>query len=268
MTAIALTIAGSDPSGGAGIQADLKTFAAHGVFGASAITALTVQNTRGVFGVHAVPPGFVREQAEAVLDDLDVRAVKVGMLHDVPTIEAVAAVLRARSDLSVVVDPVMVAASGDALLEPSAVSALREALLPLADVVTPNAHELGILTGAGRIEDVDALESESTAALALGPGAVLAKGGRLAGSGPTSVDVLATREGATRLEAARVPIERAHGTGCTLSSAIAARLALGAALEPAVRDAKAYVTAALLRAAEAPIGSGARPLHHEPIGIA
>lgn len=258
---IALTIAGSDPSGGAGIQADLKTFAAHGVYGASVVTALTAQNTLGVTGIHGVPPGFVLAQGRAVLDDLDVAAIKVGMLGDVATIEAVESLLHAAAGVPVVLDPVMVAASGDSLLADDAAEALRARLVPLATVVTPNVHEARLLLGRDVADGDDGLRAAARALLGLGAAAALVKGGR-ARSPETSNDVLATREGETILRGDRVPIERPHGTGCTLSSAIAAHLARGAALEDAVEAAKAYVTLALGRGARARIGGGSRPLIH------
>jgi hydroxymethylpyrimidine/phosphomethylpyrimidine kinase len=205
----------------------------------------------------------VRAQADAVLDDLDVRAVKVGMLGDVATIEAVAAVLVERADLPVVLDPVMVAASGDPLLAPDAVGALRETLLPLASLATPNVHEAGLLLEAPAAADDEALADHAERLRALGPPAVLVKGGRI-GESEASVDALATGDGVTRLVAPRVAIDRPQGTGCTLSSAIAAGLALGRDLETAVREAKEYVTQALADAAGTPIGGGARPLLHRP----
>jgi hydroxymethylpyrimidine/phosphomethylpyrimidine kinase len=263
MHPIALTIAGSDPSGGAGIQADLKTFAAFGVYGASVITALTAQNTRGVSAVHGLPPELVRAQAEAVLDDLAVGAIKVGMLGDAATIEVVAGILRSRPELPVVLDPVMVAASGDPLLAEEAVGALRESLLPLATLVTPNAHEAALLLRDAPAADEDGLALQAARLRVLGPGAALVKGGRLADP-RRSVDALATRSGVELLAAPRVAIARPHGTGCTLSSSVAAGLALGMELAPAVRAAKAYVSEALERAAATPIGTGARPLVHAP----
>lgn len=258
---IALTIAGSDPSGGAGIQADLKTFAAHGVYGASVLTALTAQNTRGVTGIHGVPPEFVLAQGRAVLEDLDVAAIKVGMLGDVATIEAVDALLAEADGVPLVLDPVMVAASGDPLLADDAAEALRARLVPRATVVTPNVHEARLLLGVDHGGDDAGLRASARALLALGARAALVKGGR--GDAPdTSNDVLATPEGETLLRGDRVPIERPHGTGCTLSSAIAAGLARGVPLLQAVEEAKAYVTLALGRAARARIGRGARPLVH------
>jgi len=258
---IALTIAGSDPSGGAGIQADLKTFAAHGVYGASVVTALTAQNTRGVTGVHGVPPEFVLAQGRAVLEDLDVAAIKVGMLGDVATIEAVEALLRESSGAPIVLDPVMVAAGGDPLLTGDAVEALRSLLTPLAAVVTPNVHEARLLLGRDVPDDDDGLRSAARELVALGAAAALVKGGR-ARSPDTSNDVLATPDGEALLRGDRVPIEQPHGTGCTLSSAIAANLARGAALDDAVEAAKAHVTLALGRAVRARIGTGSSPLIH------
>ncbi|QDV06099.1 Hydroxymethylpyrimidine/phosphomethylpyrimidine kinase [Planctomycetes bacterium Poly30] len=261
MTTIALTIAGSDPSGGAGIQADLKTFAAHGVYGASVITALTAQNTTGVFGIHGVPPDFIRAQAEAVLSDLHVDCIKVGMLGDRATIEVVAEILEAHASIPVVLDPVMVTASGDLLLASDAVDTLLQRLLPLARLITPNVHEAGLLLGEPPADSLGAMERQALALRDLGAHAVLLKGGRR-GDVSTSTDVLCTADAAEWLEAPRVAIERPHGTGCTLSSAIAAQLALGRALRDAVLEGKRYVTAALERASRVSIGHGSRPLIH------
>lgn len=263
--AIALTIAGSDPSGGAGIQADLKTFQAFGVYGASVLTALTAQNTRGVFGVLPVPPDFVRAQAAAVLDDLDVRVIKIGMLGDVPTIEAVTEIVTGRPGCPVVLDPVIVAASGDPLLEAGAVDALRERLLPLATVATPNLHEAAILLGEEGATSDDELAAQAERLRRLGPDAVLAKGGRRS-EAISATDALAMASGVERLETPRVAVDRPHGTGCTLASAIAAGLALGDDVGTAVRRAKSYVSDALERAVTTPIGGGSRPLVHAPHG--
>ena len=261
MTAIALTIAGSDPSGGAGIQADLKTFAAHKVYGASVLTALTAQNTVGVFGIHGIPGEFVRAQAKAVLEDLDVRAIKVGMLGDVEIIDAVVEILGGHPTIPVVLDPVMVAASGDPLLPTEAVSALREKLFPLALIATPNVYEAALLLGQDVATSPRELHAQAVALLALGPQAILLKGGRLADSNEAT-DVFHTAHETQTLTTERVAIERPQGTGCTLSSAIAAQLALGSSLLEAVQQAKAYVATALERAAGTKIGHGARPLIH------
>ncbi|MGE0845780.1 MAG: bifunctional hydroxymethylpyrimidine kinase/phosphomethylpyrimidine kinase [Flavobacteriaceae bacterium] len=260
MTAIALTIAGSDSGGGAGIQADLKTFSALGVYGASVIAALTAQNTRGVQGVFDIPADFVRLQMDSVFSDLDIDAVKIGMLSNPATIEAVAGGLKAHGAKNVVLDPVMVAASGDALLRPEAIATLRDLLLPLADILTPNLPEAAKLLDAPVAETVEEAEAQALRLLELGPRAVLVKGGH--GSGAQSVDILAGADGTVKLAAPRIDTDNSHGTGCTLSSAIAAGLAKGAAPEAAVRAAKAYVTEAIRHSDELKIGHGHGPVHH------
>ena len=260
MTAIALTIAGSDSGGGAGIQADLKTFSALGVYGASVITALTAQNTLGVQGVHDVPPRFIRRQIASVLTDLDVKAIKIGMLSRAGAIRAVAAELRAAPDIPVVLDPVMVAASGDLLLDMSAIGLLTALLLPRAALVTPNLHEAAALTGLPFASSENEMEAQAHALLEAGARAVLMKGGHA--SGEDSVDLLATRDGTLRLAAPRLATSNIHGTGCTLSSAIAAGLAKGASLEEACRMAKVYVTEAISAAQCLKVGRGHGPAHH------
>jgi hydroxymethylpyrimidine/phosphomethylpyrimidine kinase len=260
MTPIALTIAGSDSSGGAGIQADLKTFAALGVYGASAITALTAQNTQGVDAVLVVPPDFVARQIRVVARDLDLRAVKIGMLATSEIIEAVAEQLKALEGTPVVLDPVMVAASGDVLLDEDAIETLRTVLLPRATLITPNLPEAAKLLDQDEAKDESAMRAQAEALRALGAQAVLIKGGHA--DGPEAVDILVDGEGELRLTAPRVATENTHGTGCTLSSAVAAELAKGASLREAVTRAKAYVTAALQRADELRIGKGRGPVHH------
>jgi hydroxymethylpyrimidine/phosphomethylpyrimidine kinase len=260
MTAIALTIAGSDSSGGAGIQADLKTFAALGVYGASAITALTAQNTQGVDAVLVVPPDFVARQIKVVTRDLDVRAVKIGMLATSEIIEAVARELETLSDVPVVLDPVMVAASGDVLLDEDAVEMLRSLLLPRASLITPNLPEAAKLLGTSEARDERQMRAQGEALRGLGAHAVLVKGGHA--DGPEAVDIFVDGEGELRLEAARIETGNTHGTGCTLSSAVAAELAKGASLREAATRAKAYVTAALQRADGLHIGNGRGPVHH------
>ena len=257
---IAVTIAGSDSSGGAGIQADLKTFSALGVYGASVITALTAQNTQGVTGIHDVPPDFITAQIDAVFSDLAVGAVKVGMLSQAATIEAVAHGLDRHQQTQVVLDPVMVATSGDRLLSPGAVDALRRLLIPRALVITPNLPEAAALLDAPVAKDEAAMREQAERLLALGARAVLIKGGH--DSGPESVDLLVTKGQATRLAAKRVATRNTHGTGCTLSSAIAAGLARGSRLDDAARAAKSYVTAAIGAADRLSIGSGHGPVHH------
>ena len=260
MTAIALTIAGSDSSGGAGIQADLKTFSALGVYGASVITALTAQNTRGVEGVHAVPSDFVLAQMRAVARDLDVRAIKIGMLATSAIIEAVAEGLNDFAGIPVVLDPVMVAASGDSLLDEEAVETLRAVLVPCATLITPNLAESAKFLNETEARDEREMEAQARTLRALGASAVLIKGGHA--KGDQAVDILADGEGVMRLAMPRVPTRNTHGTGCTLSSAIAAELAKGASLRDAVTKAKAYLTAALVHADELGIGKGRGPVHH------
>jgi len=236
-TPIALTIAGSDSSGGAGIQADLKAFAALGVYGASVITALTAQNTTGVRGIHAVPAEFVTAQIDAVFSDLDVGAVKIGMVAEPPVIDAIVAGLRRWSPKHVVLDPVMVATSGDRLLVPEAVEALRSRLVPLASVITPNLPEAAALLDEPVAESEVAVEEQGRRLLRMGCKAVLIKGGH--GEGAESIDYLVTPGGAIALSAPRIATRNTHGTGCSLSSAIAAGLAKGEDMETAVRNGKA-----------------------------
>lgn len=255
---VALTIAGSDPSGGAGIQADLKTFAAHGVYGSSVITLLTAQNTRGVRRVQMVDPDFVTEQLESVLEDLPVAALKTGALGDEKIIHAVAKVLRDKA-IPLVIDPVMVAKSGDALLEPGAVAALREELLPLAMLCTPNAPEAAYLYGLepGRLkvpEDLLAL------AQAHPEHDLLLKGGHLSGHEVT--DYLMYKGQIEVFRFKRIDTRHTHGTGCTLSAAITAQLARGEALPQVVGRARRYLQAAIEQAPD--LGAGHGPLEHFP----
>lgn len=259
-TAIALTIAGSDSGGGAGIQADLKAFSALGAFGCSVITALTAQNTCGVTGIMDVPPDFVTQQMAAVFDDLDVDAVKIGMLSRPETIEAVARGLKDYAPKHIVLDPVMVAKSGDALLQPDAVSSLRDYLLPLATIITPNLPEAAVLLGREDEIGRNEMESVADALHGLGPGAVLLKGGHLGGDESSDLFV----EGASRLwlEAKRIDTRNTHGTGCTLSSAIAALLARGHGLARAVEAAKTYISDAIAHADGLEVGQGQGPVHH------
>jgi len=257
---VALTIAGSDPSGGAGIQADLKTFHQFGVYGTAVLTALTVQNTRGVRAVHAVAPEFVVAQLDAVTDDLPIAAAKIGL---VPT-PAVAAALATRLERAalpnLVLDPVLVAGSGDALGAEGTAAALR-ALLPHAALVTPNLAEAAALTGRA-VHDVDDMTSAGRALVELGSAAALVKGGHLPGP---PIDVLVTGEAVHRLQGERIPLSRTHGTGCTLSAAIVAGLASGLGLRAAVERAARYVRAAL--AAAPALGGGARPLDHRVLAV-
>jgi len=257
---IALTIAGSDSSGGAGIQADLKTFSALGVYGASVIAALTAQNTKGVSGVYAVPADFVTAQIDAVFSDLRVGAVKIGMLANAEVIEAVAAALERWSAPNVVLDPVMIASSGTPLLQPQAVETLRRVLIPRVLLLTPNLPEAAALLDAPPATNEVEMRGHAERLMALGPSAVLIKGGH--GEGPESADVLVDKTQAIRFAADRVATTNTHGTGCTLSAAIAAALAKGRDLRDAVREAKDYVTAAIAAADRLQIGSGRGPLHH------
>jgi len=259
-SAIAVTIAGSDSGGGAGIQADLKTFSALGVYGASVITALTAQNTLGVSGIHDVPPDFIAQQIDAVYSDLAVCATKIGMLSRSEAILAVSAGLDRHGASTVVLDPVMIAASGDRLLAPEAIATLRAELLPRARIVTPNLPEAGALLGEEPARNLDEVRAQAERLLALGPRAVLIKGGH--GEGPESVDVLLDEEGFAEFRAPRLVTRNTHGTGCTLSSAIAAELAKGESLRKAVQAAKQYLSRALARSDELVIGHGHGPVHH------
>ena len=254
----ALTIAGSDSGGGAGIQADLKTFHAFGVFGASVVTAVTAQNTQEVRVVQELPVGLVRAQMEAVFDDLDIAAAKTGMLASVPLIEAVAGELARRRFTKLVVDPVMISKSGARLLAADAVTALRDTLLPLSLVVTPNLHEASLLSGL-TIESLDDMKRAAEKIAGMGAQAVVVKGGHAKFA--LAVDVLLTGSGFTELRPEGTVRERSvHGTGCTFSAAIAARLALGDALIPAVERAKRYITRVIRRAPA--IGHGHPPGNH------
>lgn len=258
---IALTIAGSDSSGGAGIQADLKTFAAHQVYGASVIVALTAQNTTAVTAIHPVPADFVAAQLDAVFDDLKVDAVKIGMLATAELIETVADGLERHSAKNIVLDPVMIAASGGRLLQEDAIEALKRRLLPLCTIVTPNLPEAAALLGTAMAETEDAAAEQAEALLALGPATVLVKGGH--GTGDDSVDILIGRDGRReRLVAPRIATQNTHGTGCTLSSAIASGLAHGIALNEAVALAKRYISAAIAASDAVKVGRGHGPVHH------
>ena len=253
-----LIIAGSDSGGGAGIQADIKTVTMFGAYAATAITALTAQNTEGVFGVLPVPPDFIRRQIEVVLDDIGADAIKTGMLHDLPVIETIAAVLDERAaGIPLVVDPVMVAKGGARLIDPDALGGLKRLLVSRADILTPNLREAEILCGT-TIGNTAEMRTAGERLLALGCRAVLVKGGHLAA--PTVSDVLVTAQDARIWESPRLETRHTHGTGCTLASAIAAGLAQGHALEDAVDRARAYVHRAI---AGAPgLGRGHGPLDH------
>jgi len=250
----------SDSAGGAGLQADLRTFAALGVHGATAITALTAQNTLAVEGVHMVPPEFVLAQMRTIAKDLNVVAIKTGMLGTLGIVEAVVEGLKAFPGVPVVVDPVMVAQSGDPLLDDNAVDAVRTKLMLLAVVVTPNMPEAARLLGGAIARDEAEMTAQATRLRALGANAVLLKGGHA--TGPTSIDIFVDGDGTIRFEAPRTPTKHTHGTGCTLSAAIAAELAKGASLREAVAAAKAYVSAAIAAADQLDIGKGRGPVHH------
>jgi hydroxymethylpyrimidine/phosphomethylpyrimidine kinase len=258
-----LTIAGVDPSGGAGIAADLKTFSALGAYGMCVVTALTAQNTRAVTGVRLVEPAFVAEQIDAVFTDVRVDAVKIGMLGAAEIAEVVAAALRRHEARHVVIDPVMVAKSGDRLLAEAAVEAVRTLLLPLAEVVTPNLPEAAVLLGIDEPRDLAAMRAAAEALATLGPASVLVKGGHLEGpeSPPESIDVFRDGDTVTELHAPRIATKNTHGTGCTLSAAIAALLPRMGRLE-AVRAAKDYLTGALAAADDLTVGTGHGPVHH------
>ncbi len=260
MTATALTIAGSDSGGGAGIQADLKTFSALGVYGASVITALTAQNTRGVSAVLDVDPGFVSAEIDAVFSDIRIDAVKIGMLSRPEVIRAVREGLDRWRAAHVVLDPVMVATSGDVLLVPEAIETLRSVLLPRATVITPNLAEAAKLLEAPIAADRAAMIAQGEALMRMGAQAVLIKGGH--GAGPVAEDVLVGPEGVQWFTAPRHATRNTHGTGCTLSAAIASGMALGLDLVQAIRAAKAYLTAAIRAADGLEIGGGHGPVHH------
>ena len=257
---IALTIAGSDSSGGAGIQADLKSFAAFAVYGASVITALTAQNTGGIAGIHLVPADFVTAQIDAVFGDLDVKVVKIGMVAQLATIDAIVAGLTRWSPRHVVLDPVMVATSGDRLLAADAVDALRTKLIPRACLITPNLPEAAALLNEPVALSEAAIERQGKRLLAMGCPAVLIKGGH--GQGSESIDYLIGGNGVIALAAPRIITKNTHGTGCSLSSAIAAGLAKGEDLETAVRHAKAWINAAIAAADRLGVGHGHGPIHH------
>ena len=259
MVPIAVSIAGSDSGGGAGIQGDLKTFSALGVYGASVIAALTAQNTKRVAAIHDVPADFVVAQIDAVFSDLDVGAVKIGMLSQAAAIAAVAEGLDRWRQRSVVLDPVMVASSGDRLLAPDAFDALKR-LMPRALVITPNLPEAALLLDAPLARDESEMRMQAEQLIRLGAKAVLIKGGH--GEGTEAVDLLVEPASVTRLVGPRIAGVDLHGTGCALSSAVAAYLAKGLHLADAARAAKAYVSAAIATAARAKVGNGRGPVHH------
>lgn len=257
----ALTIAGSDSGGGAGIQADLKTFSALGCYGMSVITALTAQNTVAVTAIHPAPSEFIAQQIDAVMEDIGVDAVKIGMLHSSEVIRTVAERLRRYQAPNIVVDPVMVAKSGDRLLQEEAVAALKDELIPLATVITPNLPEASVLLGRPIRDEVE-MEQACRELGRLGPQAVLLKGGHLTGQRSPDLLYLRGDDKPTVLDAERIETRNTHGTGCTLSSAIAALLARGYTILEAVQAAKTYLTQALRAGAAYTLGSGRGPVHH------
>ena len=261
MIPTALTIAGSDPSGGAGVQADLKTFSALGVFGMSALTALTVQNTRGVSDVHLVPDSFVQDQISNIFADIRVNAIKVGMIATADIASAVANTLReVASSVPIVVDPVMVAKGGSPLLAPSAVDALTKELLPLAEIITPNLEESAALLGTSVAKNRDDMLEQAHQLRLLGVKYVLLKGGHL--STPDSPDLLVGPSIEEWFESVRIDTVNTHGTGCTLSSAVAAHLAQGCTILNAISLSKSYVQGAIKNADLLSIGHGHGPTHH------
>lgn len=260
MTSIALTIAGSDSSGGAGVQADLKTFSALGVYGTSVVTALTAQNTQGVRAIHDVPPDFVQTQMDAVLSDIAVNAIKIGMLSNPAIIEAVSDGLADFDQLPIVLDPVMVATSGDALLTSESIAVLKKTLMQRAHIITPNLHEAAVLTGLPMAVNDDAIEKQARLMLDFGVRAVLLKGGH--GSGDEARDFYCDEGASFWLSAPRFETQNTHGTGCTLSSAIAAGLAKKYSMQDALNAAKQYVTRAIKGADDLSIGKGHGPTHH------
>ncbi len=263
-----LAVAGSDPSGGAGVQADLKTFAAFGVYGGAVITALTAQNTIGIAGVNPVDASFVALQLQTVVSDMALDAVKVGMLGSASVVRSVAAVFRACSVANIVVDPVLRASTGSSLLGADGVVALREELLPLAHVITPNAAEAGVLLSRAAPASLRDMHDAARALRKFGSAYVLVTGGHVA-TGADCVDVLCDQHGITHeLRSIRIGDASRHGTGCTLSSAIAALLALGRDVAAACEEAQAYVGAAIVAAGDLAVGHGAGPLHHIPFSAA
>ena len=255
-----LTIAGSDSGGGAGVQADLKAISAKGAFGLSVITALTAQNTQTVTAIHDVPISMIRAQLDAVFDDIRIDAVKIGMLSRPEVIETVAGRLRHYQAQPIVLDPVMIAKSGDALLQPDAVQALIDRLVPLATVITPNMPEAGVLLGREGPYDLDAMRQAASDLLTLGPKAVLLKGGHLAEG--DAIDIFEDQHGRHEFHAKRIATKNTHGTGCSFAAAVAAHLALGASPLGAIRAAKDYVARGLAGSSGWSLGSGSGPIDH------
>jgi len=255
-----LTIAGSDSGGGAGIQADLKTFSALGCYGTSAITAITIQNTLGVTGIHSIPADTVQGQIIAVMDDIRPAAIKIGMVHSTELAIAISATLKAYPDTPVIFDPVMVATSGDKLIKEDTVSVLKEILFPLMTLITPNLDEAEILTGQ-HITNAEEMRSAARSLLQTGCAAVLLKGGHL--KGPKLFDVYISADGEEEIfESDYIDSENVHGTGCTLSSAIAAYIATGNLLSEAIAKARNYVHEAILHGKNVKTGQGHGPLNH------
>lgn len=255
-----LSIAGSDPSGGAGIQADIKAISANGAFAMAAITALTAQNTQGVTGIHLVPPAFVQDQIAAIFADIRIDAVKIGMIANADIVAAVAQVLQEYSHIPIVLDPVMIAKGGAALLQPDAVNTLRDVLLPMATVLTPNLPEAALLLNRETATTRDEMAAQGATLCALGARSVLMKGGHLEGS--DSPDCLVAPDTVTWFDAPRTPTANTHGTGCTLSSALAAHLAKGHSVTDATAAAKSYVANAIAHADALSVGTGHGPTHH------
>ena len=260
MTSIAVTIAGSDSGGGAGIQADLKTFSALGVYGASVITALTAQNTKEVSAIHNVPADFVKEQINSVFSDLEVNAVKIGMLSSAEIINVVSDGLIRWNQKLVVLDPVMVATSGDRLIESDAIKSIIDQLFPIAKIITPNLAEAATLLDETIAETEEEMIKQGHALISLGAQCVLMKGGH--GNGTESVDLFISTKEVIRFSATRINTKNTHGTGCTLSSAITAGLSKGLPMEQAIQNAKTYITGALKSSNELKIGHGSGPVHH------
>ncbi len=256
-----LTIAGSDSGGGAGIQADLKTIAAIGCYGMSVITALTAQNTKGVSGIHAVPTSFVAEQMSAVFSDIGADAVKIGMLYSAELIEVVAAQLQSHGAEKIVLDPVMVAQSGDKLLQDDAIESIKKHLMPLADVVTPNIPEAEVLLNC-KLQSPADMQQGAKALAAYGGQSIVIKGGHLAENESTDLLYLSKEDRFVILRGERIKTRNNHGTGCTLSSAIASYMAKGHDIEAALRKAKAYIVNAIRAGAAYTIGQGHGPVHH------
>lgn len=260
----ALTIAGSDSGGGAGIQADLKSFSANGVFGASVITALTAQNTVAVTAIHDVPIDMIEAQIDAVFSDIDIAAVKIGMLSQSTIIKTVAKALKKHGAKNIVLDPVMVTTTGDPLIADDAVETLKSELFPLATLVTPNLHEAARLNGAKLAANANEMKGQGRGILTMGAQAVLVKGGHQTAQSDVneSADLLVQNNGETWFRADWIETENTHGTGCSLSSAITANLAKGLALSDAISQAKTWLTGAIEHSDLLNVGKGSGPVHH------